>query len=70
MAASNKNLDSAIQARFSGSECLALAVLVYCDLLNRGSDLLQLILQSSTAQQMASNIFPACFGPSMNTGLN
>jgi len=51
-------------------QCLSSAVLVYRELLGMNHQLLESTLGLTNQQKMAANICPACFGPSMNTGLS
>ncbi|KAA1088676.1 hypothetical protein PGTUg99_018893 [Puccinia graminis f. sp. tritici] len=50
--------------------CMSSAVLLYRDLLSRNENLIQTILGLTKQQKMALTTCPACFGPSMRTGLH
>ncbi|POV99957.1 hypothetical protein PSTT_13447 [Puccinia striiformis] len=49
--------------------CLAETILVYRSLIDMNTDLVQSVLEMSELQKLASGTCPACFGPSMKTGL-
>ncbi|POW00265.1 hypothetical protein PSTT_13253 [Puccinia striiformis] len=50
--------------------CLAETILVYRRLLDMNLDLIQSVLQLNDLQKLAVGTCPACFGPTLNTGLH
>ncbi|KAI7940332.1 hypothetical protein MJO28_013984 [Puccinia striiformis f. sp. tritici] len=50
--------------------CLAETILVYRRLLDMNFDLIQSVLQLNDLQKLATGTCPACFGPTLNTGLH